>query len=127
MLQLVQSALLLWDSVSVFMTVVCCNVRIEHENVLCSIIVQSPMSAQRTEHESVLCSITVGPLIVQSPMSAQTTEHESVVFSCVMSGNPQPAVTWEREGADMQLPVATRRTISSTSVSNESLTLYTVS
>ena len=46
------------------------------------------------------------PTVKSSPMEVAVLEHEDVTLTCIISGSPEPLVSWEREGAD--LPVMSR-------------------
>ena len=64
------------------------------------------------------------PTAESSPMELAVLEHEDVTFTCIISGSPEPLVSWEREGAN--LPVMSRTRIESLESLNETTGIYMV-
>ena len=67
---------------------------------------------------------SVPPTVESSPMEMAVPEHEDVILTCIISGSPEPLVSWEREGAS--LPVMSRTRIESLESRNETTGIYMV-
>ena len=64
------------------------------------------------------------PIVESSPMEMAVLEHEDVTLTCIISGSPEPLVSWEREGAS--LPVMSRTRIESLESRNATTGIYMV-
>ena len=64
------------------------------------------------------------PTVESSPMEMAVLEHEDVTLTCIISGSPEPLVSWEREGAS--LPVMSRTRIESLKSRNQTTGIYMV-
>ena len=57
--------------------------------------------------------ISVGPEISEPPIDNTKMEGQTVVFSCLVAGYPTPAVTWTKNGVELNVTANLRLSVSS--------------